>query len=393
MEDSRNRTAAEGGAGETPASREDARYEALRQRYDALWRDYRALADSRLGRLTLRWWEKKDRLRAGLRGLGTKGPVQSLEEGDLPTVTVILPTYRPQPYLREAVSSALAQDYPPEKLRLILAVNGPDEAYLRQLREEYGQEGRIRMVHTAKQSVGAARNLALRETDTDCVCYLDDDDRLTPGFVRLLASRMAPGVTVACGPLADLRPGSGEADAETYVNRALRSIGEGAYRRSLLLSPLLSTLPGKLYRTELLRGFAPMDETLPNSEDVVYWAENYRALRGRICLCPPEKGESYLRRLTPGSLSRPRSRDRAKFYVSDRLEVLERLHALLDKAASREERSFLRGKIRDQEGFLKSGLGSLESGEREEALAMLAGSPLGAALLRDAGFPEEKETP
>ncbi len=393
MEDSRKPADAgeQREAGGNRTSDPEARYEELRQRYDALWRDYRALADSRAGRLTLRWWEKKDRLRSGLRGLKAKRRIRPIPEEELPSVSVILPTYRSQPYLREAVASVLSQDYPPDKLRLLIAVNGQDESYFRQLREEYGAERRIRILHTNKQSVGAARNLALSETETDCVCYLDDDDLLSRGYVKLLASRMAPGVTIVCAPLADLRQGSKELDRDTYVNRALNSIGEGLYRRSLMLSPLLSALPGKLYRTALLReDFAPMDEALPNTEDVVFWAENYPALRGYICLCRPDCGETYIRRLTPGSLSRPLNRDRVRFYAADRPEVLRKLNELLRKAPSGEAKKFLQQKIRDQESFLTSGLSSLEGAERRAALDMLDRSP-GTKLPDSIPSPEDKE--
>ena len=351
-------------------------YALLLQRYEKLQQQYCLLANSKAGRVTLRYWEFKDRLKESMdifrrEGFRLRLKRLPLSPSAWPSISVIIPTYCETPLLDEAVQSVLAQDYPKEKVRILLAVNGADRAYFERLENRYGGVERIKVLYTEKQGAAAARNLAMAEADTECVFYLDDDDWITKGYLRSMAVRMYPDVTFVCAPLCDNDPETGEYSRETYINKALLSAGSGLHNRYSVLAPLLSSMPAKLYRTAMLKeDLRPMDEQIRSSEDVIFWAENYAALRGYAYLCKGNSNECYMRRMTSGSLSRPTSND-WRIYILDRLAALERLEILLDRAVSDEERQFIAGKASAQKNMLEQYAMTLEEMCRCEAEKMI----------------------
>lgn len=101
-------------------------------------------------------------------------------------VTIITPTYRRLPQLREAIDSALAQEYP--NWELLVVADGADPA-VGDLVRGFGDE-RISYRHT-RPLHGAGnyqRNYALRFATGEFILYLDDDNVIYP---HCLASMVA----------------------------------------------------------------------------------------------------------------------------------------------------------------------------------------------------------
>ncbi len=99
-----------------------------------------------------------------------------------PTISVIVPVYRPKPrYLREALSSIALQVYPNWQACIVddasgdPAVSGVIEAF----RAAYPDRVKV-VVHEENRHISAASNTALQMADGDYVAFLDHDDRLYP---------------------------------------------------------------------------------------------------------------------------------------------------------------------------------------------------------------------
>lgn len=339
-------------------------YELLLQKYHDLQQKYQLLANSKAGRFILAYWKIKDyviqrikTLKAHVLASKKRKPIP---EKLLPSITVIIPTYKENPYLNDAVCSVLEQDYPTGKIVIMLSVNGSDNEYFERLKDCYIKYEQIRVLYTKKQSVAAARNVALAETGTECVCFLDDDDWLTRGYLRSMATRMYKNVNIVCASLCDCYFDITKCSHDTYINRTLLNVGQGICRRHISIAPLFSSLPAKLYRTAMLKkDFSPMDEQIRSAEDVLYWAKNYGAIHGYIYICDANQNDHYMRRITAGSLSRPISQD-WRIYVTDRLEVIVKLEALLERTEYKEERQFISTKIDAQKKMLAQYISTLE---------------------------------
>lgn len=241
----------------------------------------------------------------------------------LPTVTVIIPTYKKNEYIEQCINSVLLQDYNPKKLEIIISVNGEDLEYLHYLEEKYKDNQRIQVIHTPKRGAGSARNYAKSFIRTDYVTYLDDDDYLTKGFIKALAQFTFRDVSVICGKMIELCPDE-TLNYDTYINATIDKASDGKHKRYLPLSSCFSTLCCKLYKTSLIRDvLGDIDEKVSHTEDVLFWVENIYKIPDHIYTYSHTE-EAYVRRVTSDSLSRPNADTEYEFFITDRIALVER---------------------------------------------------------------------
>jgi glycosyltransferase involved in cell wall biosynthesis len=101
---------------------------------------------------------------------------------DRPKVTVIIPCYNREKYIRETIDSALAQTYPNTE---IVAVDDGSTDSTREVLESYGHRIRV-LEHPGGVNKGqsAAINLGLQSTQSEYVAILDSDDLFVPEKVE-----------------------------------------------------------------------------------------------------------------------------------------------------------------------------------------------------------------
>ena len=106
----------------------------------------------------------------------------------LPQVGVVVPAYGVEEWLPHCLDSLLAQRHR-SWTAVVVDDGSPDRSG--EVAEEYaGRDRRIRVVHTANQGLGAARNEGLRHLDADLVAFLDSDDVLPPSAYSAMVGRL-----------------------------------------------------------------------------------------------------------------------------------------------------------------------------------------------------------
>lgn len=102
----------------------------------------------------------------------------------MPEVSIIVPVYKAEAFLRECVDSILSQTFP--DFEVILVDDGsPDRCPA--ICEEYaGEDSRVSVIHQENQGQAAARNHALAQAKGEWICFVDSDDRIHPQMVELL---------------------------------------------------------------------------------------------------------------------------------------------------------------------------------------------------------------
>ena len=103
-------------------------------------------------------------------------------------VSIIVPVYNAQKYLKRCVDSILQQDYP--HFELILVDDGSEDDSGRICDAYAVQDGRIRVFHQENAGVSAARNWALDMAEGEYVQFLDSDDWIAPEATRLLVGSL-----------------------------------------------------------------------------------------------------------------------------------------------------------------------------------------------------------
>lgn len=283
-------------------------------------------------------------------------------------VTVVIPTHRPNRYIGHAIRSVLRQDAPKKLVDILVSVNGPNNAYYKKLRKRYAFQPRVRVIHTNRPGLSSGRNYALQYVERDLVTYLDDDDYFTPRFLSQMMRAITPEVEMVCGRVDDEKDGVRSED--TYINRALAVCPpEGKTSDYLKLASLLTTAWGKLYRTDFAKHrYGLFDEEVTHTEDVRFWADNFGKLTLSMACLPAAGEEALVRRVTPQSMSRPGSEAAYKFYITERLRVIEYLESkVFDPALSVSHKRFLLIKIKAQATSLENYFKSLQGTAREDA--------------------------
>ncbi|MGW1224714.1 bifunctional glycosyltransferase/CDP-glycerol:glycerophosphate glycerophosphotransferase [Streptomyces sp. NPDC001478] len=108
----------------------------------------------------------------------------------MPRLTLIVPAYNVQGYVRECLDSVLRQDFTDFE---VVAVDdcSPDNSGA--ILDEYaGRDPRVRVLHLSENvGLGHARNAGMEQATGDYLLFLDSDDTLTPGSLSAIAARLA----------------------------------------------------------------------------------------------------------------------------------------------------------------------------------------------------------
>ena len=105
-------------------------------------------------------------------------------------LSIIVPIYKVEQYLRKCIDSLLNQDLPREEYEIILVDDGsPDNCPA--ICEEYARaHDNVRVVHRENGGLSAARNSGIEEAQGQYVQFVDSDDYLEPNVLKTLVDKM-----------------------------------------------------------------------------------------------------------------------------------------------------------------------------------------------------------
>ncbi|NEQ41228.1 MAG: glycosyltransferase family 2 protein [Okeania sp. SIO3I5] len=101
---------------------------------------------------------------------------------NLPSISVVIPTYNREEVLIDTIADVIKQDYPNFEVLVVdqTATHKPEvQAYL----EEKANVGKIKLFHLNWASLPGARNYAVRHCSGEIILFIDDDVRLETGFL------------------------------------------------------------------------------------------------------------------------------------------------------------------------------------------------------------------
>ena len=104
------------------------------------------------------------------------------------TISVIVPVYKVEPYLRECVDSIINQTY--KNLEIILVDDGsPDNCGA--ICDEYAaQDSRVRVIHKENGGVSSARNAGIEAATGDYIGFVDSDDWIEKDMFETLLTAL-----------------------------------------------------------------------------------------------------------------------------------------------------------------------------------------------------------
>ncbi len=111
-------------------------------------------------------------------------------------VSVIVPVYKVEKYLRQCLDSIVNQTY--KNLEIILVDDGsPDNCP--QICDEYAKKDkRIKVIHKENGGLSSARNAGLDICTGDYISFIDSDDLVSPRFIEVLYQKCADNDADIC---------------------------------------------------------------------------------------------------------------------------------------------------------------------------------------------------
>lgn len=164
-------------------------------------------------------------------------------------ITVIVPVYKVEPYLRRCVDSILAQTY--RNFELILVDDGsPDRCG--EICEEYAkQDSRVIVLRQENGGLSAARNAgidwAFQNSESKYLAFIDSDDWVLPEYLDALLVGVKKSGTVACCQCQEFRGQSHSACVSSCEWRIVPT------REYWLQLGFMMTAWGKLYEKNLFK--------------------------------------------------------------------------------------------------------------------------------------------
>lgn len=101
-----------------------------------------------------------------------------------PEITVIVPAYNAEKYLRTCLESVIGQTF--TSWELIIADDGSTDSTGAIADEYAAKDGRIKVLHLTRQGVSAARNACIDAANGKYLAYVDADDLLEPDYLKAL---------------------------------------------------------------------------------------------------------------------------------------------------------------------------------------------------------------
>ena len=162
-------------------------------------------------------------------------------------VSIIVPIYNAEKFLRECLNSLLNQDYHDYE---IIAVNDGSKDGSLSVLECY--DGKITIINQENQGVSAARNKGISAAEGDYIVFCDSDDVVEPNYISTLMNCKSTGEALVVAKYRKIYADSSYIEntvgfsGEVLINDKNDSALYELFRRSCLQSPFCKLFKKKI---------------------------------------------------------------------------------------------------------------------------------------------------
>ena len=107
-----------------------------------------------------------------------------------PAIVVIIPLYNGARYIEQTLSSVLTQSLPADEI-VVVDDGSTDGGAGAAIVEEMGEKHPVRLLHKPNGGQSSARNLGVRNSTSDLIAFLDQDDLWYSDHLQLLSKAVS----------------------------------------------------------------------------------------------------------------------------------------------------------------------------------------------------------
>ena len=163
-------------------------------------------------------------------------------------VSIVIPVYNAEKYLRKSVASALAQDH--ADWELILVDDGSRDGSGALCDELAATDNRIRAFHTPNGGVTAARSFGVAQARGEWIAFVDADDTLLPGALIAMLAKSGDCDIVIGNKQIVTRSGA----TDEVMNAADAQLAPGDFLAGLIVNRVSQFITGRMFRRSLFEG-------------------------------------------------------------------------------------------------------------------------------------------
>lgn len=221
----------------------------------------------------------------------------------MPLVSVIIPIYNVEKYLKECIDSVLNQTY--RNIEIILVDDGSSDGCGAMCDAYAEQDERVRVIHTSNKGPSAARNSGMDIATGEFITFLDSDDWLckgaVEGYVQCFAKHSGLDLVesqiylVSSGGSCNVNDCVGDSQAEMRILTGAELMERFCTE---LYSFSLPSASNKCYRRSLLQGHRFIEDRV--YEDLEFNLRLYPHVKSYMRW---EQVTYYYREIRPGSIT------------------------------------------------------------------------------------------
>ena len=185
-------------------------------------------------------------------------------------ISVVIPVYNVEQYLRQCMDSVIRQTY--QNLDIICVNDGATDDSLKILEEYEKKDERVKIITQKNQGLSAARNTGIKNCRSALIYFIDSDDYIEENTIEILYKNMIyDNSDVSIGKTCCVGDEKKIQSVQAWINR-WHKVGKFEIGQNIR-SEIFPTAWNKLYKMSIIKKFnIRFPEGLINEDEYWLWA-------------------------------------------------------------------------------------------------------------------------
>lgn len=260
---------------------------------------------------------------------------EEFEEG----ISIIIPTYKGENYIKPLLDSLQEQTLEFDKFEIIFIINGELDSTI-DILKQFSQKNKdmdIIITHTKTPGVSNARNIGLKIAKKQYTGFIDDDDFISPNYLKSLYEHSSPN-RVVMSDFVDVNEETGEIEESPL--RIFSNTDSGIIKNAPVSFQSLSAITtAKILPTYAAKS-VKFNTELRNGVDISYYSRLYPKFDFEFYLIDRKEEAIYYRLQRAGSISR--QKNSYEFSVLGRLKVIDDINTMFEVTKNKKYIKYLK---------------------------------------------------